>query len=78
MIESIHDSSNKNPIVLQGREHKEWEKLCVHLNLRDIWHSDNFQRKRDSLLFSRSDGRNSGPTLSRIDHIYVGEALEAK
>ena len=78
MIESIHNSSNNNPIVLQGRERKQWEKLCVHLNLRDIWHSDNFQRKRDSLLFSRSDGRNSGPTLSRIDRIYVGEALEAK
>ena len=78
MIESIHDSSNNNPIVLQGRERKQWEKLCVHLNLRDIWHSDNFQRKRDSLLFSRSDGPNSGATLSRIGRIYVGEALEAK
>ena len=78
MIESIHDSSNNNPIVLQRKERKQWEKLCVHLNLRDIWHSDNFQRKRDSLLFSRSDGRNNGPTLSRIDRIYVGEALEAK
>ena len=36
MIESLHDSSNNNPIVLQGSEHKQWEKLCVHLNLQDI------------------------------------------
>ena len=75
MIESLHYSCNNTPIVLQGRERKQWEKLCVHLNLCDIWHSDNFQRKSDSLLFSKSDVRNSGPILSRIDHIYVGEAL---
>ena len=36
MSEYIQDSSNNNPIVLQGRECKQWEKLCVHLNLRDI------------------------------------------
>ena len=36
MIKSLHDSSSNNPIVLQGREHKQWEKLCVHLNLQDI------------------------------------------
>ena len=78
MIKTLHDSSNNNPMVLQGREHKQCEKLCVHLNLRDIWHLNNFQRKRDSLLFSRSDGQNSWPTLSRIGCIYVGEALEAK
>ena len=57
MIESLHDSSNNNPIVLQGREQKQCEQLCVQvLNLRDRWDFDNFQRKRDSLLFSRSDG----------------------
>ena len=79
MIEFLHDSSNNNPIVLQGKENKQWETLCVHLNLLNIWHSNNSQQKRDSLdLFSRSDGRNSGPNLSRIDRIYVGEALEAK
>ena len=77
MIESLHDSSRNNPIFLHGRERKLWEKLCVHLNLRDILCSDNFQQKRDSLLFSRSDGQNSGPTLSPINRIYVGEALEA-
>ena len=49
-----------------------------YIHLWDIWHSNNFQRKRDYLLFSWSDGRISGLTLSHIDHIYVGEALEAK
>ena len=78
MTKSIHDSSNNNPIVLQEGEHKQWEKLGAHLNLREICHSDNFQCKRDSLLFSQSDGWNNGPTLSCIDRIYVGKALEAK
>ena len=59
-------------------EREQWEKLYAHLNLRDICYSNNFQQKRDSLLFSQSDGRISGPTLSRIDRIYIGEALEAK
>ena len=34
MIESINDSSNNNPIVLQGRERKQWE----NVNLRGISH----------------------------------------
>ena len=52
--------------------------ISTRLNLQDIWHSHDFQQKRDSLLFSWLGGRNNGPTLSRINHIYVGEALEAK
>ena len=76
MIDSLHDSSN-NSIVLQGGERKQWEK-CVHLNVCDIWHSANFPHKNDSLLFSQSNTGNSGSTLSRINHIYTGEALEIK
>ena len=31
MIESLHHSSNNNLLVLQEHEHKQWEKLCVHM-----------------------------------------------
>ena len=78
MIESLHDSSYNNPTSLRGGECKQWMMLYIHVNLRDIWHSTNFQCQSDCLLFSRSNARNSRYTLSHIDHIYVGEALEAK
>ena len=72
MIKTLHDSSNNNPMVLQGREHKQWEKICVHLNLRDIWHSDNFQRKRDSLYsLDQTGGLVDPPYLALIAFMWA-------
>ena len=44
----------------------------------EIYGIQTTSNEKGTLIFSRSDGRNSGPNLSRIDRIYVGEALEAK
>ena len=33
--------------------------------------------KKGLSLILPSDGQNSGPTVSHIDRLYVGEALEA-
>ena len=61
--------------MVHGTELAAWERLCMAVGLHDVWHLADFARERDSLRFSRSDRRIGGMNLSRIDRIYVSDAL---
>ena len=75
MIESLKDRQGGSQIMVHGIELAAWEQLCMALGLHDVWHLADLARERDSLGFSRSDRRIGGMNLSRIDRIYVSDAL---
>ena len=75
MIETLEDRQGGSQVTVHGSELAAWERLCMALGLHDVWHLADFARERDSLGFSRSDRRIGGMNLSRIDRIYVSDAL---
>ena len=75
MIESPEDRQGGSHVTVHGTELAAWERLCMALGLHDVWHLADFARERDSLRFSRSNRRIGGMNLSRIDRIYVSDAL---
>lgn len=47
----------------------------MKLRLYDTWKLDTFYKSSSSLAFSRSDRRNNGVNLSRIDRVYVSDFI---
>ena len=73
MIEVVGDRVGGSNVVLTGCELASWERLCFTLRIQDSWHLPSFHRLSDSLQYSRSDRRQLGVNLSRLDRIYVDD-----
>ena len=70
MLEDVQDRQGGSSRIISGSEFREWEKLCMSLQLVDLWSVQSFNRIPESLSFSRSDRRLAGVNLSRLDRFY--------
>lgn len=78
MLESLDDRRGGSGTTIHGAELAAWEGLCLRLRISDAWHHPGFVHERDNLLFSCSDSRIGGTNLSRLDRLYVSDALGEK
>ena len=70
MLEDVQDRQGGSSRIISGSQFREWEKLCMSLQLVDLWSVQSFNRIPESLSFSRSDRRLAGVNLSRLDRFY--------
>jgi hypothetical protein len=71
IIESCNDRCGGSSYIIHGQKLADWEKLCVRFRLEDAWTIQDFSKDPRLLMYSRSDRRILGATLSRIDRIYI-------
>ena len=61
---------------MHGQELASWKCFCFHFFLMDAWIIISLVRIEQSLEYSRSDRRNNGVNLSRLDRFYVSKYLQ--
>ena len=75
MLEDPLDRVGGSQTTLHGSELAAWERLCMTLRISDVWQHEAFLHAPGSLDFSRSDRRQGGTNLSRLDRFYVSDWL---
>ena len=74
MIEDVQDSQGGSLWYYLWIKFREWERLCLSLQLVDVWSVHSFNRLPESLSFSRTDRRLAWVNLSRL-HRFYGDAF---
>ena len=57
MLEDPSDRMGGSHVTVQGSELAAWERLCMTLQITDVWQHEAFSRSQGSLSFSQSDHR---------------------
>ena len=78
MVEMIRDRCGGGHITVHGHELACWETLCFYLKISDASISLSYMHAHDSLAFSRSDRRQDGVNLSKLDRFYISEIFQEK
>ena len=74
MLEDVQDSQGGSLWYYLWIKFREWGRLCLSLQLVDVWSVHSFNRLPESLSFSRTDRRLAWVNLSRL-HRFYGDAF---
>ena len=76
MIENLSDRKCGGQTLIHGEELACWERLCFKCGIMDAWYSPSVMKLANSLAFSRSDRRNEGANIARLDKFYLSNLLQ--